>query len=433
MAKRGTAPKFKIIEWAANGANLSYGKRVQRSYVVELYLTEDVRGDLLQQAVDKALVRMPYYRWAMVRKRGLYYYAENDLPFEVAEHKGPRVMGGASTNYHMIDVTYSGNQLDFAMFHGFCDGLGLNRFIEATLYHYMCLKDGTEYDATGIITEAIPYDEAELYDPYLTKVKADIKELKELASYEDRFHLPELDEPTDDGPTMTRLPLKIKTEAFIGWCKANGATPASAVSAIMAKGIASQHNVSEGTVMAVLPASLRKYLHAEKTFKNSSVAYFIPMKADDVNRLSVGELAVAARQTMKSQMNERMGNMIFAGINMVVYLGKKMPTFKLKTKVLAMGEQKPQDTFIVDYVGGLTANGYADQITEVRYLNPAASAWSNTILMSETAGYFHINVNQTYESDRYYEAFCAILDEQGIPYEKLPRDTYLNPAIELPQ
>ena len=53
--------------------------------------------------------------------------------------------------------------------------------------------------------------------------------------------------------------------------------------------------------------------------------------------------------------------------------------------------------------------------------------------MSETAGYFHINVNQTYESDRYYEAFCAILDEQGIPYEKLPRDTYLNPAIELPQ
>ncbi len=426
------APNFKIIEWAANGANLSYGKMTQRSYVVEIYLTDDVQGDILQAAVDKALERLPYYRWAIVRKKGLYHYAENDLPFLVAEHKGPRPLGGEATNYHMIDVTYSGKQLDFAMFHGFCDGLGLNRFIEATLYHYMCLKDGQQYDSTGIITDAIPYDEAELYDPYLEKVKADTKELKELASYEGRFHLPELDQPTDDGPTMYRLPLRIKTEDLIAWCKANSTSPAAAISAIMAKGIVSQHDVTEGTVMSVLPASLRKYLGADKTFKNCSVAFFIPMKAEDVNRLSTGELAALARATMKTQMNERMANLLYTGIDMVIHLGKKMPTFGLKTKVLAMGENKPQDTYLVDYVGGLTANGYGDQITEVRYLNPTASRSSNIILLSSTAGYFHINFTQTYESDRYYQAFCAVLDEQGIPYEKLPFDTYLNPAVELP-
>ena len=117
----------------------------------------------------------------------------------------------------------------------------------------------------------------------------------------------------------------------------------------------------------------------------------------------------------------------------VIHLGKVTPTFKLKTKILAMSENKPLDTFIVDYVGGLTAHGYEDQITEVRYLNPSASMWSNGVLMSETAGFFHINFNQTYDTDRYYEAFCAVLDEQGIPYEKLPRDTYLNPAVDMPQ
>ena len=45
--RKNAATKFDIIEWAASGANLSYGKMVQRSYVVEIYLTEDVRCDPL--------------------------------------------------------------------------------------------------------------------------------------------------------------------------------------------------------------------------------------------------------------------------------------------------------------------------------------------------------------------------------------------------
>jgi len=53
--------------------------------------------------------------------------------------------------------------------------------------------------------------------------------------------------------------------------------------------------------------------------------------------------------------------------------------------------------------------------------------------MSETGGYFHINFTQTIESDRYYLAFAAILDELGIPYEKLPFESYLNPVVELPR
>ena len=47
------------------------------------------------------------------------------------------------------------------MFHGLCDGLGLNRFIEAVLYHYFCLRDGRKYSGEGIYTERIPYDPAE--------------------------------------------------------------------------------------------------------------------------------------------------------------------------------------------------------------------------------------------------------------------------------
>ena len=74
---------FTAKEWDASGAIFSYGKMDLRCFVVEVVLSEDVRGDLLQAAVDKALVRLPYYRQTLVRKKGLYYYANNDLPFVV--------------------------------------------------------------------------------------------------------------------------------------------------------------------------------------------------------------------------------------------------------------------------------------------------------------------------------------------------------------
>ena len=183
----------------------------------------------------------------------------------VAECDGPRVMGGASTNYHMVDVTYSGKKIDFAMFHGFTDGLGLNRFIEATLYHYFCLKDGCEYSDEGIVTSKVPYDPQEV-----------------------------------------------------------------------------------------------------------------------------------------------------------------------ATKLLSLPERSPQDTFFVDYVGGLRTNDCEDQVTEVRYLNADPTNGSFFVLMSETAGYFHTSVTHTFPSDRYYQAFCAVLDELGIPYEKQPSYSYLNPVVELP-
>ena len=121
-------------------------------------VSEEVRGELLQQAVEKTLRRMPYYASTFVRKKGLYYYADNDLPFLVAESEKPRVVGGEITNYHMLDVTFREKKISFAMFHGLCDGLGFNRFIEAVLYHYFCLKDGKTYSDEGIWTEKIPYD-----------------------------------------------------------------------------------------------------------------------------------------------------------------------------------------------------------------------------------------------------------------------------------
>jgi len=430
MTQQNAYPRFEAKEWNAAGATQFYGREKKRSYIVEVTLSDGIRGDLLQQAVDKTLKRLPYYRSTFVRRKGLYYYADDDLPFLVAESENPRVIGGKITNYHMLDVTYRGDRISFAMFHGLCDGLGFNRFIEAVLYHYMCLRDGKEYSDEGIFTERIPYDPAEETDVHIVRRKANIKDLKAITSKDKRFRLPELMDNKVE--KMYSLPLRVKTGDFLGWCKANAASPAAAAGAIMTQAIARENEIREGVIMTVVPTSLRKPLNADKTFKNCYGAIFLSTTPEEARSLSSGELAARLRTMMKEQMSGEFPKLVCAGINTVIHLGAKMPTFGLKNKVMAMGENNPQDTFFVDYVGGLRCNDYADRIVHVRYLNAPPANGASFVLMSETAGYFHINFTQTVESDRYYRAFASILEELGIPCEKMPFESYLNPVIELP-
>lgn len=431
MARQNARPRFEAKEWNACGATQFYGREKKRSYIVEVSLSEDIRGDLLQRAVDKALLRLPYYRSTFVRKRGLYYYADNDLPFTVARSEAPRVVGGEITNYHMLDVTYWKNRISFAMFHGLCDGLGFNRFIEAVLYHYVCLKDGREYSDEGIYTEKIPYDPAEREDIHAVRHKVSRKELKAVMGKEKRFRLPELMDNRVD--KMYSLPLRVKTGDFLGWCKANAASPAAGVAAIMTQAIARENDVGDSVIMTVLPTSMRRALHVEKTFKNCYAALFLPTTAQEARDLPTGELAARLRANMKAQMNGELAKAVCAGMNLLIQLGSKMPTYKLKKKLLSISDNNPQDTYFVDYVGSLRCNDYADQITHVRYLNAPPANGATFVLMSETAGYFHINFTQTMASDRYYLAFAAILEELGIPCEKLPYESYLNPEVELPE
>jgi hypothetical protein len=432
MSNKTAAPKFIAKEWDASGAIHCYGTLTPRSLLVEVYINDKVDGQVLQSAVDKALERLPYYKQTLVRKKGLYYYADNDLPFEVTESKEARIIGDERSNYHFIDVTYYDKLIRFAMFHGMCDGLGLNRLIEAVVYHYFCLKDGKEYDSEGIYTDKIPFDEAELFDAFAKKSDVDPKELRKLVSGVKRFRLPELAEYK--GPTIYRKPLKIKTEDLLKWCKSYGASPAPGLAAIIGKGIADVSTLKEDeSVMTCVPTSLRKILNAEKTFKNCAAATFLSINPAEYQTKSVGEIAAEMRQEMKTQTGPEQSMLLGSSINFITHLGAKMPFYFLKNKVLAMPESRPQDTYTLDYVGSLRTNDYSDKISEVRYLNNDVYYGSMFVVLSETAGYFHINFTQTFEADRYYLSTLKVLDELGIPYEKGECDSYLNPEVILPK
>ena len=59
--------RFEAKEWKAGGAIHFYGSRKPRTFIIEVTITTEVRGELLQQAVEKTLQRMPYYASTLPR------------------------------------------------------------------------------------------------------------------------------------------------------------------------------------------------------------------------------------------------------------------------------------------------------------------------------------------------------------------------------
>ena len=158
-------PYFECKELALSASPYVYLPVNIPVYVVEVTHRDEINGEMLQEAVNRTLKRMPYLSDTFQIKDAAMYYAANTLPFEVGHTAALRRVGGAETNYHMLDVTWDSNVTWFSMFHGFCDGQGINAFIESVLYYYYCLKDGVEYEPEGIRTDKSEMTDAEVAEP----------------------------------------------------------------------------------------------------------------------------------------------------------------------------------------------------------------------------------------------------------------------------
>ena len=191
-------PTFEKKELALSASPYVYLPVDIPIYVVEYTHEDEVDPDLLQKALDRTLARMPYLADTMQIEDGAVYYAADPLPMEVGRGMRLRPVGGRETNYHMIDLTCDGKVTVFSMYHGFCDGQGINMFAESVLYHYYCMRDGKEYDPCGIRTDAGTMAEAEEFEPYSAtyEVSPDF-EMPDRKLQGTPYHLPELS-PHDD-------------------------------------------------------------------------------------------------------------------------------------------------------------------------------------------------------------------------------------------
>ena len=419
-------PDFEIKEQNFSGVTSFYRDTPHRSYLVEVHTSAAVKGDILQEAVDDVLMRMPYFADALVERNGDFFYAVNPLPFEIAESP-LRHVGGPETNWHCVDVTYQDNVMSFSMFHALCDGLGLNLFVEAVLNRYFSRKDGVDYPADGLRVPGSPVLEGEQEDPYARQ--HELPEGFDLNFFGEKyFHLPEI----DAGPLneMRGVNFRVREGEFMELVRSCKSSPVAMLQVFMADAVLSVHPDAEETIGALVPTSNRKALGVLNTFKNCSGALRLPYRHADMADLDFAARCQLSRQLLREANNPDAARFLANRIGgAVAQVGQVMHSYQEKMQVLNFAKNATNDTFMIDYVGGLRSAGFENQISSVRYKATGIEDGFRTVTLylTATAGYFDIELVRAFESDVYVGAFAEQLEKRGIGFAQGSEASYITP------
>lgn len=419
-------PQFEPMEWSIGASAHLYGSRPVRSYIIEVTLSNDVVEKHLQDAVNRTLDCMPYYKQTFVCQKGLYYDAMNHLPLIVSKKQGFRQLGTAEVNWHMMDVTYHEQVVYFAAAHALADGESFTNFVQTVLYYYFCAKDGRKYSSEGIVTHDTERTEDELTDVFARKQKWHLGTL--ISSLINNHAV--LPENKGEYPSLrTRYPVEVPTEALLSWAKGNGATPASAMAGLIAKVVARENPTLRGKLVVCIQISMRRLLGVPNTLKNCVGIAYLPFDKKTAAATPSGELARSARESLREQVTAEYAQKMAGAQSFAFRMGKIIPIQWLRNKMMGVLELCPFNTVSVDYAGRPAMGEYADQVRSMSYYFSEVFKGSLYLIMSECSGQFLINFNQTFETDKYYEGFIKALEEEGIAYKRLPSVRYITPEV----
>ena len=420
-------PQFEKKEIALSSSPYVYLPVNIPVYTVEVSHREEIDGDLLQRALDSTIRRMPYLSDTLQIDHGAVYYAKNPLPMVAAHVAGPRAIGGSETNYHMLDLTWDGHKTWFSMFHGFCDGQGINAFLESVLYHYYCLKDGVEYDPCGIRAEKTQMAEGETFEP-LSKtyeVSPDFK-MPERREQPAAYHLPEIvPNPASD---VLEYGFRLPSDAFMRFVKENGTSPSVMIALLVEEAIRQVHPDADAPIQAILPMSIRRMLGCEETFKNCSSRAMLPVGGTPLDALPFAQKAAQLRGILKQQMNPDLYRSIYNGLGAMHR--KRMgeaSDYREELRKPAAFTTVTHDTFYVDYIGSMHKTAYAGQITDVRFLCKPAAGRTLHLNIIEHNGEFRITCLACSEIAPLADALEQVIQAHDLPVQRVPAQRFALP------
>ena len=423
-------PQFRKKELAYSASPYLFLPGQICSYAVEVTHRDPVNGELLQQAVNRTLKRMPYMSDTFEAEGKQFWYAENPLPMEAAHYPGLRRIGGETTNYHMLDVTWSDHTTWFAMFHGFCDGQGLNFFIESVLYHYYCLKDGIDYEPNGIRTDQEEMKPEEEKDPIGIPYEIDPEFKMPKRSETLPYHLPECTGKNAD--IIFDYGINIRSQDLIPFAKSLHTSPAVLISLFVSEAILRVHPEADAPIEAIIPLSSRRMLDCEETFKNCSSRAVLPLTGTPMDAMPFEQKAAALRNVLKLQLNP---NILRTAYNYVV-TPKSIERFqgpgdywqiaRAGSGMITMNH----DTFYTDYIGSFHKTGYSDQITGIHFLCKPPLGKTLQLNLIENNGMFQIHCLACDDVSVYADAIPAVMEEHGLKSERGPVRQFSLPMTE---
>jgi len=410
----GRVTRGTIMKKIRSGQAYLYRSAGLQSTVLDVRMTDAVRGDFLRRALETAMVRFPYLKSKLVGRDGDFYIAENPLPIAFAKTEKLRSLGSVGVNYQLVDVTYSGNQVRVAFHHALCDGRGIVPFIETLIYYYCCLRYHRAFDSAGIRLAGEPLLHGETDEPFGNSRYA-AGDAPAPHVIKDGYALPE---NADAVTTHARYEINIVRDPFLAFARENNATPAILVALLASRAIKELHPDADKPVVCNMASDMRKELGRENTHKNCVSSLYLPY-TEAIEGLPLRDQATAYREYIAEQ---RHPDAVRSAANSQIGLSDKLDqleTLTDKRKMLSFFDDLCINTFVVSYLGQLKfgeCDGYVDSI----HLYSGGN--KGLILNMLSAGEFiTIDVLQSFESTGFITAFLRSLDEIGLHYSSSER------------
>ena len=118
------------------------GEGMSNVYRVCVVLKEEIRGALLQQALDRVLPQFSVFNSRLRQGMFWYYFEENGkkAPKVVEENAYPcQYIDSGKNRSYMFRVTYYQKRINLEVFHVLTDGMGAFNFLKELTYQYLRL------------------------------------------------------------------------------------------------------------------------------------------------------------------------------------------------------------------------------------------------------------------------------------------------------
>ena len=411
-----------------------YMKKISFTVRVKVILDEPADAELLNQAAQEAIKRFPYFSVSVgLDAKGNYFLAPNAKPLPVLPEKDRRLMlGSAETNGHLFAITWRDDTVYFNWAHSICGAFGAMRWIKTTLYQYLTKKHGAIQAPADLKRADSPVAGSELY-------------------YPDPESLPK-DEPisryTGTGTNVALwdtlkyilnpfardcyyYQIEIPKDAFLSYNKEIDASPNSVIAAIMYKVCTQLYTPKDGPhLSARIPADFRDDIGCPDSYRD--FVRYIHVKYDwELKDEPIEKLNMRARGALISQNQPELSCEVFRQREELHDAIDALPDLKSKKAYAAKNSiyrTEIRDAYTISYVGRMDWGGMAEHIRGVYTITDGDLMLEVNALPDK----FCITFQRYTKKPDAIQAFCAVLEEEKLPYSVSECMVRWLPDIQLP-
>lgn len=386
-------------------------------------LTETIDPELLQQAVDKAVLKFPSYLVVMKSGAFWYYFEETDLRPQVVPESRP-VCGALydeTKRKLLFEVSYYKTRINLEMFHALTDGTGAVSFLKTIVYHYLLL---VHPDAFGETPPVLPDDgsaasrSSDSFRKYYKRVHAPSNKKKGPSAWNVR-----LDKSERDGLQIMEGVVPVK--AVLDAAHRYGTTMTVYLTAVFIMALQKEMPVlaDKHPIVLGVPVNLRPYFPSETArnfFGMIDVSYSFAQRSGEFDDIIAAVNQGFKEELTRDKLEIRMNKLAALEHNLAVQLAP-LPLKNLVLRCAKLISDKAE-TAVISNVG--RAQMPEAMMPYIRLFSAFASTLKLQLTIVSCGGSLSLGFTSAFDSTDIQKNFFRTLSEAGIPVEIRCNDFY---------